>query len=506
MEVRPLPPEPELVAADPPPCEHVPPDPGIATVAQATTTSSETLAVVVLAAGKGERLKSSTPKVLHPVCGRPALWHVLQLALAAKPTKIVVVVGHGADDVRAAVRSWGIEPRPVFVEQERQLGTGHAVLAARRAVGRVGHVLVANGDLDPITPQDVVALLRRHRRTGAAVTIGATHLAEPGGYGRIVRDGRGRVARVVEGIDAAPAERAIHEVATNWMAFRRAELFRALPGVDRRNRQREYYLNRVIPLLLAQGERVEAVACDTGGVLGLNARDGLADVSRVLRGRINAAHMASGVTFVDPDATYVDVDVRIAPDAVIWPNTFLAGATTIGARATIGPSSRLVDTVVGEDSEVAFSVTDRATIGRGVTVGPFARLRPGAVLDDGSLVGNFVEVKGSRLGAGSKAKHLTYVGDAQIAEGVNIGAGTVFVNYDGYRKHTTVVGAGASIGSDTMLVAPVTIGEGAMTGAGSVITQDVPAGALAVARSAQTNVPGYRARRDTAQRRKGKGG
>jgi bifunctional UDP-N-acetylglucosamine pyrophosphorylase/glucosamine-1-phosphate N-acetyltransferase len=473
-------------------------------VAQATTISSKTLAVVVLAAGKGKRLKSATPKVLHPVCGRPALWHVLQLARAAKPTKIVVVVGHGSDDVRAAVRSWGIEPRPVFVEQTRQLGTGHAVLSAQRAVGRVADVLVANGDLDPVTPADIRALVRRHRRTGAAVTIGATALEDPGGYGRIVRDARGRVLDVIEGIDATEAVRAIHEVATNWMVCRRAALFRILPRVGRRNRQREYYLNRVIPLLLAEGERIEAVACDTGGVLGLNSRDGLAAVARVLRGRMNAAHMAAGVTFVDPGATYVDVDVRIAPDAVIWPNTFLSGATTIGARASIGPSSRLVDTVVGQDSEVAFSVTDRATIGRRVTVGPFARLRPGAVLEDGSLVGNFVEVKGARLGAGSKAKHLTYIGDAQIGEGVNIGAGTVFVNYDGYAKHTTVIEDGASIGSDTMLVAPVTIGEGAMTGAGSVITKDVPAGALAVERAEQTIVPGYRARREAERPAKSK--
>jgi bifunctional UDP-N-acetylglucosamine pyrophosphorylase/glucosamine-1-phosphate N-acetyltransferase len=470
------------------------------------STSTRSLAVVVLAAGKGKRLRSATPKVLHPVVGRPALWHVLQLALAARPTKIVVVVGHGADDVRAAVRSWGIRPAPVFVTQTEQLGTGHAVQAARRAIGRVDDVLIANGDLDPVTPEDVRAIVRRHRRTGAAVTIGATELLEPGGYGRIVRDGRGRVARVVEGVDATPAEREIREVATNWIAFRREDLFRTLPRLDRSNRQKEYYLNRVIPLLADEGARVEAVTCDTGGVLGLNSRDGLADVARVLRRRVNAGHMANGVTFVDPDATYVDVDVRIGADTVLLPHTFLEGSTRIGAHCAIGPSVRIVDSTIGERSEVTFAVVFGASLGRDVRVGPFVRMRPGVVLDDGAMAGAFVDLKAARIGKGSKVPHLSYVGDAVVGRDVNIGAATVTVNFDGIDKHTTVIEDGASVGSDTMLVAPVTVGKGAVTGAGSVITKDVPAGALAVERSEQRTVAGYRRRKDAERRgRRGKG-
>jgi bifunctional UDP-N-acetylglucosamine pyrophosphorylase/glucosamine-1-phosphate N-acetyltransferase len=451
--------------------------------------------VVVLAAGEGKRLKSATPKVLHPVCGRPALWHVVRTALAARPDRLVLVVGHGADEVRDAVRSWDLPIEPVFVLQREQLGTGHAVLVSKRAVGRADDVLVANGDLDPVTPQDVRAIIRRHRRTGAAATIGSAFLDEPGGYGRVVREGK-RVVGVVEGVDADPAIRAIHEVATNWIAFRREPLFATLPRVDRKNRQREYYLNRAITLMIEQGERVEAVVCDTGGTMGLNSRSGLASVSRVLRDRINATHLANGVTLIDPASTFIDVEVRIGRDTEIRPHTHLGGATSIGRDCTIGPSTEIRDSTVGNGSSVRFSLLDGSRIGRDVEVGPFARVRDGAVIEDGAVVGNFVEVKGSRVGRRAKAKHLAYVGDADIGAGANIGAGAVTVNYDGYRKHRTRVGDGASVGSDTMLVAPVTIGEGAVTGAGSVITKDVPPGALAVERAEQRTVPGYRQRKD----------
>ncbi|MEX0984725.1 MAG: bifunctional UDP-N-acetylglucosamine diphosphorylase/glucosamine-1-phosphate N-acetyltransferase GlmU [Actinomycetota bacterium] len=464
-----------------------------------------TLAAVVLAAGKGKRLRSRTPKVLHPVAGEPALWHVLQLVLAAKPAKIVVVIGHGGDDVRDAVRSWGLTPAPVFVTQAEQLGTGHAVLAAKRAVGTVDEVLVANGDLDPVRPEDIRALLRRHRRTAAVVTIASADLHQPGGYGRVVRDPRGRVVDVVEGVDATPEIRAITEVATNWMVFRRADLFRALPKLDRSNRQREYYLNRVVPMLLASGERIEAVVCDTAGVMGLNSREGLAAVERLYRGRINAGHMASGVTLVDPSATYIDVGVRIGPDSVIYPNSFIQGASVIGRGCTIGPSTVVQDSTVGDRSEVWFSVVLGSRIGRDVQVGPFVRLRPGVDMADRSRAGAFVDMKEATIGRGSKIPHLSYVGDASIGENVNIGAGSITVNYDGYAKHETSIGDGARIGSDTMLVAPVRIGKGAVTGAGSVITSDVPDGALAVERSDQRTVPGYRTRKDAKSTRKPKG-
>ena len=468
----------------------------------ASRRANRSLAAVVLAAGKGKRLRSDTPKVLHSVAGRPILWHTLQVVRAVRPDRIVVVVGHGADDVREAVESWGIEPAPVFVEQTEQLGTGHAVQLAEDAVGKAADVLVANGDFDPITVADVRKLLSSHRRSGAAVTLGSTVLDTPGGYGRVVRDGR-RIVDVVEGRDAPPAVRKIHEVATNWIAFRRDLLFATLPLLDRENRQREYYLNRAISILLDKGERVDAVVCDTGGVLGANTRAGLAGLEALIRRRTNEAHMAAGIRLIDPAATYIDVDVRIGKDTVVYPNTFLETGVRIGQGCSIGPSAALVGSQVGDRSVVWFSVLEDARVGKDCEVGPFARLRPGAVLQDRAQVGNFVEVKGSRIGSGSKAKHLAYIGDAELGADVNVGAGTVVVNYDGYGKHPTVIGDGARIGSDTMLVAPLKIGKGAVTGAGSVITKDVPAGALAVERSDQKNVKGYRRRADAKHRSKG---
>lgn len=457
--------------------------------------TTRSLAAVVLAAGKGERLKSGVPKVLHPVCGRPLLWHALQVVRGARPARIVVVVGHGADDVRDAVTSWRLKPSPVFVEQTEQLGTGHAVQLAEQAVGKTDDVLVANGDFDPITVSDLKKLLASHRRTGAAVTLGSTVLDRPGGYGRVVREGS-RVIDVIEGRDAPPAVRKIHEVATNWVAFRRDLLFATLPLLDRENRQREYYLNRAISILLDKGERVDAVVCDTGGVLGANTRAGVAALEALLRRRVTAAHMDAGVSLIDPAATYIDVEVKIGRDSVIHPNTFVESGTRIGSGCTIGPSTSIARSRVGDGSVVWFSVLEDATVGKGCEVGPFARLRPGAVLEDGAQIGNFVEVKGSRIGKRSKAKHLAYIGDARVGAGVNIGAGTVVVNYDGYEKHPTVIADGARIGSDTMLVAPVKVGKGAVTGAGSVITKDVPAGALGVERTDQKNVKGYRKRTD----------
>jgi bifunctional UDP-N-acetylglucosamine pyrophosphorylase/glucosamine-1-phosphate N-acetyltransferase len=468
-----------------------------------TTKNARTLAAVVLAAGKGERLKSSTPKVLHPICGRPALWHALQGVRAARPTKIVVVVGHGADDVRAAVSSWGLEPKPVFVEQREQLGTGHAVLAAEHAVGRPHDVLVVGGDFDPVTGDDMKRLVGAHRRTKGAAAIFVTELDEPGGYARVVHE-RGRLVAIVEGVDAPAALRASNQVSPLIMVFRRADLFRALPAVGRDNRQGEYYLNEVLPILMDKGERVSVVPVDTGGTFGVNSRDGLAAVARVIRRRINAGHLDNGVTIVDPDATYIDVDVRIGRETVVHPMTFLEGETRIGSGASLGPSTRIVDSAVGDRSEVTFAVVLSSTIGKDVRVGPFVRMRPGTVLEDGSKAGAFVDLKNVTVGKGSKVPHLSYVGDADLGEGVNIGAGTVTVNFDGYDKHRTVIRDGASIGSDTMLIAPVTIGKDANTGAGSVITKDVPAGALAVERAEQRNVEGYRERKDAEHRRRGK--
>jgi bifunctional UDP-N-acetylglucosamine pyrophosphorylase/glucosamine-1-phosphate N-acetyltransferase len=469
-------------------------------VAETSKRTSRSLALVVLAAGKGVRMRSSTPKVLQPICGRPALWHALRAGLAANPSKVVVVVGRDGHAIREAVRSWGITPKPVFAEQARPLGTGDAVRAAQAAVGRVDDVLVIGGDFDPITDDDVRRLMASHRRGSAAATMASTVLDDPGGYGRMVRRGS-RLVEIVEEVDADPEIRAIREVWIVLSAFRRKELFAALPRLDRKNRQREYYLNRVFPLFLQDGERVNVVTMDTGGAMGINSRDGLAAVERVVRARINAGHMANGVTITDPATTYIDVGVTIRPDSVVRPMTFLEGSTSIGAGCEIGPSTRLVDTMVGDGSRVTFSVAHGAWIGRDVDAGPFARLRPGTELADGVHVGSYVEIKASTVGPGTKVPHLSYVGDADIGANTNVGATTVFVNYDGYTKHRTTVGDDVRIGSDTMLVAPVTVGDGAVTGAGSVITDDVPPGALAVARGEQRNVEGYRQRKDAERRR-----
>ncbi len=474
-------------------------EPGRRRLAETTKRTPRSLALVVLAAGKGKRLKSATPKVLHPLCGRAVLWHVVQTGLAAKPSKVVVVIAPGADEVRAEVASWKLTPKPVFVEQPTPRGTADAVEVARRAIGRVDEVLVANGDFDPVEPASVAALVRAHRRSGATASLLTTVVEDPGSYGRVVRDHRGRFVEIDEDGNAPAGSR---EVGTNWIVFSRRALLEALPLVDDRTKQRERYLNRVYPILRERGGTITAVPADTGGVMGVNSRAGLAGLERLVRERVNARHMNDGVTLVDPNATYIDVDVQIGADSVIYPNTFLERGTRIGRACGIGPSVAMSDSEIGDGSVVRFSVVEGARVGRGCEVGPFARLRQGAELDDGAQVGNYVEMKASTLGRGAKAKHLTYLGNAEIGEGANIGAGTITVNYDGYEKHTTTVGSGARIGSDTMLVAPVHVGRDANTAAGSVITKDVPDGALAVERGEQRTVEGYRQRKDAEHRRR----
>jgi bifunctional UDP-N-acetylglucosamine pyrophosphorylase/glucosamine-1-phosphate N-acetyltransferase len=475
------------------------PDRETSALATTKTTRTRTLTAVILAAGKGKRLKSARPKVLHPVCGKPALWHVLQAALGAKPSKIVVVIGQDADDVLDAVSSWGITPKPVFVEQSEQLGTGHAVAAAEAAVGRSADVLVLGGDYDPITAEDVKALVRTHRRRKGAATIASAEVEDPGGYGRVIREGD-RLVEIVEHADATPAQRAIREVWLLATIFRREDLFRALPAVGADNRQREYYLNDVFPILLDKGETVAAITVDTGGAMGLNSRGGLAAVTRVVRGRINAAHMANGVTLLDPETTYIDVGVTIGADTTIGPNTTIEGETRIAKDCRIGPSVQIRDATIGAGATIRFAVVEEATLARNVTVGPFARIRPGTKLADNVIVGSYVEVKNAEIGTDSKVPHLSYVGDATVGKRTNIGAANVTANWDGYRKHHTEIGDDVRTGSDTIMVAPVSIGDGAVTGAGSVISKDVPAGALGVERTEQRVVQGYRKRKDAEDR------
>jgi bifunctional UDP-N-acetylglucosamine pyrophosphorylase/glucosamine-1-phosphate N-acetyltransferase len=463
--------------------------------------TSHRLALVVLAAGKGVRMRSSLPKVLHEVCGRPSLWHVLKAGLATKPTTAIVVVGHEKERVVEAVRSWDLGSEVVFVDQGTPRGTGHAVLAAEDDTAGCDEILVMNGDDPLVAPEQIREVLARHHRTRAAATVMTTFLDDPRGYGRVLREGVDLVG-IVQEVDATPEQRSIHEISTLTCAFRRADLFEALPLVGRQNRQNEYYLPDVFAILREKGRRVVAVPIDLGGELGFNSRARLARVIAVMRDRLVAQHEAKGVTFTDPSSAYLDVEVRIGADTTILPGVSLEGATRIGAGATIGPFTRLVDTTVADEAEVTFAVARGAKIGRGASVGPFASLRPETVLDEGAKAGTFVEIKASRVGKGSKVPHLAYVGDATIGRDSNLGAGTVTVNYDGFAKHRTTVGDEVHVGSDTMLVAPVKLGRRAWTGAGSVITKDVPAGALAVERTDQRNVRGYDDRKRAKERAK----
>jgi bifunctional UDP-N-acetylglucosamine pyrophosphorylase/glucosamine-1-phosphate N-acetyltransferase len=459
-----------------------------------------------MAAGLGKRLKSAKPKVLHELLGRPVLWYVLRAAQAAKPDKLIVVVHHDAEEVEAAVRSWNVEPKPVFVDQEKMLGTGHAVLQAEHAVGRAHDVLVLPGD-EPLTDAEQVrGILALHRRRDVAAVIQTTVPDDARGFARVVRDGRGEFVRLAEGTDASRQELTITEVATSVYTFRRDALYAALPLVGRENRQREYYLPDVLGILHDKGDRIAVQLVDNGGSVGANSRSEMSKTASVLQRRINEGHMANGVGFVDPSTTFVGPEVAIGQDTTLHPMTFLEGSTRVGRDAEIGPNARLIDSTVGDRSTVQFAVVRGSTIAEDVDVGPFASLRPGTVLERGSKAGTFVEIKGSRVGPGSKVPHLSYVGDADIGSGVNIGAATVTVNYDGWDKHRTVIGDDVKIGSDTMLVAPVEVGDGAMTGAGSVITRNVPPGALAIERSDQRNVEGFRERKEALHRARSKRG
>jgi bifunctional UDP-N-acetylglucosamine pyrophosphorylase / glucosamine-1-phosphate N-acetyltransferase len=469
--------------------------------------STRTLAAVVLAAGRGKRLKSARPKVLHEICGRAMLWHVLRALRGARPDRIVIVVSDAGGPVEEAVRAWGITPEPLFVEQKERLGTGHAVATAERAVNGFDDVLVMAGDDPLFQPDEVRALVRAHRRTKAAGSILTTVLDDPSGYGRIVKDDRGALLEIGEQPDATPEVRAIREVATLVYAFRREDLFRALPLVGRENRQKEYYLHHVFPILREKGERLTLVPFDAGGTLPqVNSRAGIAKAGRIMRARILDGHMAAGVSIVDPDTTYVDVEVRIGADTTLLPMTFLEGDTRVGEGCTIGPSTRVVDSRIGDDAEVTFSVVRGAKLGRAALVGPYASLRPGTVIEERGKAGTFVEMKNTKVGPGSKVPHLSYMGDAVIGRHVNVGAGSITCNYDGYEKHRTVIGDESFIGSDTMLVAPVRLGKRVWTGAGSVVGRDVAAGSLAVERAEQRTVRGYDDRRRAAHGGKPPGG
>jgi bifunctional UDP-N-acetylglucosamine pyrophosphorylase / glucosamine-1-phosphate N-acetyltransferase len=434
----------------------------------------ERLAVVVLAAGFGKRFRSaSTPKVLHPAAGEPLIGHVLRAANGLEGLeRLVVVVGHGRDQVVDAVRERC--PDAVFAEQPVPRGTGDAVAVAEKALaGFGGQVVVLPGDTPLITSRTLTALVQGHRSSGATVTLLTAILDDPTGYGRVVRSPEG--VRIVEQADASPGEAAVREISTGFWCFEREALFDALAKVTNDNAQGEYYLPDVVPLLAAGGARLETIAGDPSEILGVNDRKQLAGAARVLRGRKLDELMAAGVTIEDPAATYVDMGVEVGPDTLVRPLTFLEGSTRVGSHCVIGPSARIVDSGVDDGAEVSFAVLKSVEVGPGAQVGPFSSLRPGTRLKARSKAGSFVEMKSTTVGAGSKVPHLSYMGDAEIGDGVNIGAGSITCNYDGEAavKSKTRIGDGVLLGSDTMLVAPVVVHEDAITGAGSVVTRDV---------------------------------
>lgn len=446
------------------------------------------LHAVVLAAGQGKRMKSQRHKAVHPVCGKPMILYTMDLVGRLSADRTIVVVGHAAEQVRSIVG-----PRAEYVTQEEQLGTGHAVLQAEPLIGgEDGTALVLYADMPLLTDDTVRRLLDVHRRTGAAVTVLSAVVDNPAGYGRIVRDAAGSLAAIVEEKDCSDSQRAIREINTGVYCFDNRKLFAALRRVTNLNAQGEYYLTDVIGILRAGGERAEAVAAgDPAEAAGVNDRIGLAEAEAIMRRRINRRHMSEGVTLIDPESTYIEADVQIGRDTVIWPGCVLRGRTVIGEECEIGPQADIADSKVGRFSRVVRSVLVETQTGEKVSVGPFAYLRPGTKLADGVRVGDFVEIKNSSVGAGSKVPHLSYVGDAEIGAGVNIGCGVITANYDGVAKHRTVIGDGAFIGSNCNLIAPVTVGKNAFVVAGSTITSDVGDDDLAIARSRQVNKPGY---------------
>jgi bifunctional UDP-N-acetylglucosamine pyrophosphorylase/glucosamine-1-phosphate N-acetyltransferase len=441
------------------------------------------VAVVILAAGFGKRFRSATtPKVLHHAAGEPLIGHVLRaVGELADIDRVIVVVGHGKEPVTEAVKAR--RPDTIFVEQATPRGTGDAVAVCREALDSFnGEVVVVSGDSPLITTKTLSALVDTHRRQDASVTALTAVMDDPTGYGRIVREAGGSL-RIVEQADASPAEQQIREVSMCFWCFNRARLFEALARVTNDNAQGEYYLPDVVPIMAADGGRIATVvASDIREVLGVNDRKQLAEAARHLRARKLDELMAAGVTIEDPAVTYVDMPVEIGPDTIVRPLSFLEGSTTIGSGCVIGPSVRLVDTEVDDGADVSFAVVKSARIGPAAQVGPFTSLRPATHLMARSKAGSFVEMKGSTIGEGSKVPHLSYIGDAEIGTGVNVGAGSITCNYDGEVgvKSKTRIGDGVLIGSDTMLVAPVTVGNGAITGAGTVVTKDIEADTVVV--------------------------
>ncbi|CAN2173083.1 GlmU N-acetylglucosamine-1-phosphate uridyltransferase (contains nucleotidyltransferase and I-patch acetyltransferase domains) [Candidatus Nanopelagicaceae bacterium] len=446
--------------------------------------------VVILAAGEGTRMKSQTPKVLHEISGRSLLGHVLAACETLNPKHIRVVVGSGREKVEAHLAQ--IAPTVTTVFQEHRGGTGHATQLALADLKPAGTILILAGDTPMLTGESLTQLLAGHHAGGFTASVLTAEHPYPTGYGRIIRGDDDSLVRIVEEKDADEFEKAIEEINSGVYAFDAVKLAGAIGKLRNDNAQGELYLTDVIEILRNDGGKIAAVCIENfTETLGVNDRVQLAEAAALLRDRINENLMRSGVTIVDPTTTWVDSTSTISQDVVLLPGTAISGESTIGTGAVIGPRTTLIDCTVANGAEVKESYATGAVIGENASVGPFTFLRPGTNLSANTRAGAFVEMKNATVGEGSKVPHLSYVGDATIGEGSNIGAATIFVNYDGVEKHHTTVGDHVRIGSDSMLVAPVTIGDGAYTAAGSVITEDVPAGAMGVGRAKQRNVIGW---------------
>ncbi|MDY0410002.1 bifunctional UDP-N-acetylglucosamine diphosphorylase/glucosamine-1-phosphate N-acetyltransferase GlmU [Virgibacillus soli] len=446
---------------------------------------------VVLAAGQGTRMKSKLLKVLHPVMGRPMVQHVLDQIKPVVNSEIVMVTGHGANQVQSEIGD-----QCSFVIQEEQLGTGHAVIQAEAILkNKEGTTVVVCGDTPLIRQETYAKLIEHHEKIGAKATILTAHAPDPTGYGRIIRNAQGEVERIVEHKDATDDEKKVTEINTGTFCFDNKLLFAALKGISNENAQGEYYLTDVIEILKKQSETVTAyVTPDFDETLGVNDRVMLANAGAILRRRINEAHMRNGVTIIDPQNTYIESGVIIEQDVVIQPGSIIKGNTIIKSEAEIGPNSEIINCTIGESTVVSHSVAKDSYIGARVHIGPFAHIRPEASIKDEAKIGNFVEVKKSTIGEKSKVSHLSYIGDAHVGSNVNVGCGTITVNYDGKNKYLTTIEDDAFIGCNANLIAPVTIGEGSIVAAGSTITKNVPGDALSIARARQTNKEGYAAR------------
>lgn len=454
---------------------------------------SEQLTVIVLAAGGGTRMKSKTPKVLHRIGGRSMIGHVLSAVGSLEPGRVVAVVGHQRELVAPHVSE--LRPEAVLAVQDEQLGTGHAVRIALEALDappREGTVLIAYGDTPLLEGATLRSFTEAHVAAGAAVSILSGIVAKPHGYGRIVRDGTGAVEAIVEEKDASDEQRAITEINSGILAFDAAFLTECIARIGNDNANGEYYLTDAVAIARADGRPVTAHAvADALQTEGANDRAQLAELGRELNRRIVTRWMREGVTVMDPATTWIDADVVLAPDVTILPGTQLLGATVVAEDAVVGPDTTLEDCEIGAGARVVRTHGQLAVIGADATVGPFAYLRPGTQLGAAGKIGTFVETKNAQIGDGAKVPHLSYVGDAEIGEGTNIGAGTIFANYDGVAKHRTTVGRHAKTGSNNTFVAPVVIGDGAGTAGGTVVRRDVPPGALAVSSSPQRNLPGW---------------